>query len=174
MKTHQQKSIAGFSLVEVLIALVVISGSMISLAKFQSDIFKNNTIAKQRTEATIIAQRKIEEYRQLATKGTADATDAIAALIRETTIAGSTTSYTVQVSDATALAKGDVQLNLSVTWDDLNSSTDNTLALTSVVSAQQYSESSVGLKGNIIATTTSPTTAVVPKNSCKRLKKRRA
>ncbi len=167
MKKNPKRLSAGFSLIEVIIALVILSVSMISVAKFQTNVFKNNSLAKQRTEATMIAQGAIEEYRQLFSKGTATAATAITALKNTTSATGGNTTYTVNVDDATALDKGDIQLNLSVSWRDQDSS-NNSIALTSIVSAQQYSESSLALKGEVIPV--APTTEAKPRNSCVRLK----
>ncbi len=146
MKTYPKKLTAGFSLVEVLIALVIGSVSMISMAKFQTDVIKNNAIAKQRTEATVIAQRAIEKYRQLYSKGTVAAIGDITTLKNNTSVAGGNTNFSVQVDDATIFASGDVKLYLTVTWDDLDRTSDNSVQLTTVVSAQPHSQSGVILK----------------------------
>jgi Tfp pilus assembly protein PilV len=53
----------GFSLIEALIALLVMSFGMLAIAGFQVTLTRNSDVAKQRTEATQLAQQKMEELR---------------------------------------------------------------------------------------------------------------
>ncbi|MCF8209000.1 MAG: hypothetical protein K9K38_06305 [Rhodoferax sp.] len=53
----------GFSMVEIMIVLLVLSGGLLTVGKFQGELFGSNALAKQRTEATMLAQQKLEELR---------------------------------------------------------------------------------------------------------------
>lgn len=53
----------GFTLIEAMVALLVMSFGMLAIAGFQTTLFRNSDIAKQRTEATQLAQQKMEELR---------------------------------------------------------------------------------------------------------------
>lgn len=53
----------GFTLVEVLVALIVLAFGMMAIAGFQLSLSSNSDLAKQRTEATRLAQEKIEQMR---------------------------------------------------------------------------------------------------------------
>lgn len=53
----------GFTLIEALIALLVLSFGMLAIAGFQVTLTRSSDIAKQRSEATRLAQEKMEELR---------------------------------------------------------------------------------------------------------------
>ncbi len=58
-KSQQQ----GFSLLESMVTLLVMSMGMVPLAQFQGNLTRGSTLAKQRTEAAGIAQRTLETLR---------------------------------------------------------------------------------------------------------------
>lgn len=70
-----KRSARGFTLVEALVALVVLAFGMMALAGFQTSLSRNSDIAKQRTEATRLAQQKMEELRSLAWASLAGGSD---------------------------------------------------------------------------------------------------
>ena len=53
----------GFTLIEALIALLVLSFGMLAIAGFQVTLTRSSDIAKQRSEATRLAQQKMESLR---------------------------------------------------------------------------------------------------------------
>ncbi|NWG73626.1 MAG: prepilin-type N-terminal cleavage/methylation domain-containing protein [Rubrivivax sp.] len=53
----------GFTLIEALIALVVIAGGALAVAGFQLHMSRASDVAKQRSEAVRLAQQKLEELR---------------------------------------------------------------------------------------------------------------
>ena len=66
----------GFTLLEALIALLVLSFGMLAIAGFQATLSRNSDLAKQRTEALRLAQQKMERLRafgQVATDPTTGA-----------------------------------------------------------------------------------------------------
>lgn len=60
----------GFSIVEALVALLVLSFGMLAIAGFQITLSRNSDLAKQRTEATRLAQQKMENLRAYTQVGT--------------------------------------------------------------------------------------------------------
>lgn len=54
---------AGFSLVEALVALLVVAFGMLAVAGFQATLSYNSDVAKQRSEAVRLAGQKMEELR---------------------------------------------------------------------------------------------------------------
>ena len=62
MKTALRKQL-GFTIIETLIALLVMGVGILSLAGMQSAILRNVDISQQRTEATRLAQEKMEALR---------------------------------------------------------------------------------------------------------------
>jgi type IV pilus modification protein PilV len=65
-RTSSARRQAGFSLLEALIALLVVSFGMLGIASFQYTLSRASDIAKQRTEATRIAQRELDRLRSFA------------------------------------------------------------------------------------------------------------
>jgi type IV pilus modification protein PilV len=57
---HRQ---AGFSLIEALVALLVVAFGMLGIASFQFTLSRASDVAKQRTEATRIAQKELDRLR---------------------------------------------------------------------------------------------------------------
>jgi len=53
----------GVSLLEVMIALVVLAIGSVSLVKFHSDLIRHSTTAQQQAVASLLAQKKIETFR---------------------------------------------------------------------------------------------------------------
>lgn len=63
-QTQRYRSSArGFTLIEALVALLVLSFGMLAIAGFQVTLTRNSDLAKQRTEATRLAQQKMESLR---------------------------------------------------------------------------------------------------------------
>ena len=63
MKAHYKKPAHGFALIEALVAMMVVSFGMLAVAGFQTTLSLNADVAKQRTEATRLAQEKMEQLR---------------------------------------------------------------------------------------------------------------
>jgi len=67
---HQMKSWgkhcqSGFSMVEVLVAILLLTVGLLALAKMQTQAVASNNYGNQLTEATFLAQDKLEELRLL-------------------------------------------------------------------------------------------------------------
>lgn len=63
MKALYKKPAHGFALIEALVTLMVVSFGMLAVAGFQITLSLNADVAKQRTEATRLAQQKLEQLR---------------------------------------------------------------------------------------------------------------
>jgi type IV pilus modification protein PilV len=63
ISTRAPRREAGFSLIEALIALLVVAFGLLGIASFQYTLSQASDVAKQRTEATRIAQREIDRLR---------------------------------------------------------------------------------------------------------------
>lgn len=53
----------GFGLIEVLIALVILGAGLLAVVRMQTHVFSASSLSKQRTEATALCQKKVEELR---------------------------------------------------------------------------------------------------------------
>lgn len=63
MTTNEQSGMRGFSLIEVLIAVVILSFGMLALAALQGGLFRAGAETKARASATAFAQRRIEDIK---------------------------------------------------------------------------------------------------------------
>ena len=63
----QVKLFKGFSMIEVLIATVVLGVGLVGIAQFQGSVMKNSSLSKQRIEAINFAEEKLENLRHFST-----------------------------------------------------------------------------------------------------------
>lgn len=122
----------GFSLVEALIALLVMSFGMLALSGMQLSLSRNADVAKQRTEAMRLAQARIEEMRSFTGIGTGAINwNGLDAMVTTTTTTN--TSYTV----ASAMSGVDTDalraVNVQVDWVDRTGAAQR-VSLASVIS----------------------------------------
>lgn len=106
MKNHNTLSSAGirrqqrgFAIVEALVAFLIVAFGMMAIAAFQFTLSRSSDVAKQRTEATRIAQREIDRLRSFRQRG-ADGTPGDANLSFAENLAASST-FPVAFSDVT-------------------------------------------------------------------------
>lgn len=127
-----RKTAAGFSLIEVLVSLVILSVGLLSLAKFQTNIMRSNIQAKERTDATLLAQEVIDIYRS----------ETIGQIsVPEFVDDYQTTSFTV-TQRVRVLSMDEKEIKVTVTWPDMahadaEVTDETTVSLMSVVSEQK-------------------------------------
>jgi type IV pilus modification protein PilV len=121
MNKFSSRNSKGFSLIEVLIALVVVGVGILGISQLQAIFLKNSSDANQRSVAVAIAQKKIDDLRSYAqlTSDTAWAGETIAAsLISYTHIADNAGGAALGSSDLlanTAIQVGNYSYNM--VWD---------------------------------------------------------
>ncbi|MBP2683272.1 MAG: putative rane protein [Deltaproteobacteria bacterium] len=71
MGGHKLQRQEGFSLIEVLVALVILAVGLLGLALFQTTAIKGNAIASKWTVATELAQDRLEKFRHVGSDNTA-------------------------------------------------------------------------------------------------------
>src|SRR5262245_40042009 len=119
---HQQSR--GVSLVEAMVALAVMAFGMLTVVGVQSTLRLNGDIAKQRTEATRIAQESLEQTRAFEVIETGDAAPGqlawadVVDSTRNVTPNNSNTTYRVQRVVATYSEPAAKALRVTVTWND--------------------------------------------------------
>jgi type IV pilus modification protein PilV len=147
MKTNPAPAARGFTLLEVLVALVVLATGLLALAKFQGTLMQDNALSKQRTEATMYAQQKIEmlrsyslmtTYNTMAT-GSDTVTGTSATFARSWSITPHTSTSAPQYTTVA----------VSMVWTD-NGGTRQTYTLSTNIAANNPVNT-----GQLIATTTS-------------------
>jgi type IV pilus modification protein PilV len=124
---------SGFTLIEALVALLVMAFGMLAIASLQTTLSRSSDIAKQRSEAVRLAQVKMEELRSFdgidsGSGAYTYADNVVSNTLGESitaTVAGSNTAFTrswaITRSDgATATTGDDLEkwINVQVVWND--------------------------------------------------------
>ena len=133
----QRRAQAGFTLIEALVALLVVSFGMLAIAGMQTTLARSSDLAKQRSEAVRLAQIKMEQLRSfdsiVSGSGTWNySTDVVSGADAAVTPTNSNTaftrSWTVTGTDGvTAAGANDAQkwIHVLVQWADRSSTTLN-------------------------------------------------
>lgn len=126
---------SGFALIEALIALLVMSFGMLALSGMQMTLARSADIAKQRTEAMRLAQRKIDEYRSftsiLAAGGHVIVWNTLPGSFTETVVTNAT--YTVATTLAGANTDAMRPVSVQVSWAD-RANQSQSITISSVIS----------------------------------------
>lgn len=125
-----------------MVTLLLLSVVLVALARFQVIAMQDNSLAKSRTVAVNLAQNKIEILRNFADNESYDAinsgSDSIGPPGSNATmlLTGLNTTYTRSWSVSSGKTPYDMQLEVIVTWPDLNGVEDITtrIVLTSDIS----------------------------------------
>jgi Tfp pilus assembly protein PilV len=117
---HLRRRQSGFALMEAMIALLVMAFGILAISGMQVSLSRNADMAKQRTEAMRLAQRKIDEYRSFTSiavaAGHTIVWDTLPASASETVVTNA--SYTVATALAGATADAMRPLRVQVSWID--------------------------------------------------------
>jgi type IV pilus modification protein PilV len=150
MKTRLLSVPRGFTILEALIALLVMSFGMLALSGMQLNLSRNADVAKQRAEATRLAQDRIEQMRSFTglTSGAINWNGLDALVNQDVTKATDYfTNTTYTVASSMGGADGDTfrTLRARVTWNDRANQAQE-VNLYSVISRIDPNET--GLLGN--------------------------
>ncbi|MEO5353625.1 MAG: prepilin-type N-terminal cleavage/methylation domain-containing protein [Magnetococcus sp. XQGC-1] len=117
MMLHGDKR--GFSLVEALIALLILSTGLLALGRFQGSVAQASAQAKARTEALRLAEEQIEIVRGFTTLAAAGTTTAASG--QSDTVSGSNALFT-RTWYRTNLANNTQEIRVTVSWQDRSGS----------------------------------------------------
>ena len=146
--TASRRGQLGFSIIESLIALVIMGFGILSLAGMQVALSRSSDDAKQRTEAVRLAQEKIESFRSytgIASTVVGQGTTSTTAL-NWSVLAGSTDIITTNAAYTRTWALGGSSddsmrgLTVDVAWTD-RAGVNQTVSLSSVVSKTNPADS---------------------------------
>lgn len=149
MKISTPPAVRGFTLLEVLVALVVLATGLLALAKFQGTLMQDNALSKQRTEATMYAQQKIEMLRSYSLMSTYTGMTS-----GSDTITGTSSSFTrtwTITPHSTSTAPQYTTVAVTITWTD-NGGGNQSYTLNTNIAANDPVNT-----GQLIATTTTTT-----------------
>ena len=151
MKKILHSRISGFSLIEALIAAVVVAVAMLGLANLQGITLINSADSRMKTHALNLAQDKIEELRGFANQNTYTGYTGS----DNNTVAGANSTFTRTwtITDCSVsgncTAQGNYkQANTTVTWIDRQNATQ-TVQLTSYIAEADPVKSGVVLLNSI-------------------------
>ncbi len=138
---------AGFSLTEVLIALLVFCASLAALAKFESHLIATNNLAAQRSEALGLTEQKLEALRDYSVVNTTSGYIAYEDIVSGSdTVTGNNATYTRTwtVTNYTTIAYNVV--DITTTWTASNGSSKS-LTLSTVIASIDPASSGLAIKG---------------------------
>ncbi len=102
----------GFSLIEVLVALVILSFSLLALAGLMVTSTKNNSFGNHMTEAATFAKDKLEELRTVKWDDLRDGSHADAQLLQGSTGINYARNWTITTSGSLKT------ITINVNWND--------------------------------------------------------
>lgn len=127
----------GMSLLEILVTLLILAGSLLALAKFDGLITQAYSEAEQRSEATLLAQQCVEELRAFARNlsfpvtATMCGAAGLASGTHATEVAGASAAYARSWTVTSQLNPARTVMTVTVSWTD-HSSAAQSVALTSI------------------------------------------
>jgi prepilin-type N-terminal cleavage/methylation domain-containing protein len=136
----KSRGIEGFSMLEVLIAICILSIAIMGLASLQSRGIRGNDLGNRTSQAIALAQDKLEElinsgsgtsYPLAATAGTNDPNNPI----DETGSAGGVFTRSWQIQDATPV-NGSQTITVTVNWSDLIG--QHTISVDGMIASDAY------------------------------------
>lgn len=139
--TTARSRVRGFTLLEALVALLVMSFGMLAIAGFQANLSRSSDLAKQRTEAMRLAQQKMESLRTYA-KVTTDSSTPHVVNYTDDVISSTVATQETHTSNATFLTTWTATSNttdtekriwINVSWTDRANDAQN-VSLVSVIS----------------------------------------
>jgi Tfp pilus assembly protein PilV len=136
----------GSTLIEVLITVSLLGTGLLATGKFQTNMISGNNIAKQRGEALVVTQEKLEDlrgYGTLTASGSAPAYDSIAS--GQDTTTGRNATYTRTWTVTTYTNPSYKTVNVVTTW----TATDNSNQ--SVMLGSHISRKDPATQGNALA-----------------------
>lgn len=143
--TARQATLRGFTILEVLIALIVMAFGLLSIAGMQLMLSRNADVAKQRSEATRLAEERIENLRAYdgIGSGTIDWNNLPTAT--QTVNTNTNTTFTVSVSLAGTTSDSLRPVSVTASWIDRAGDAQQ-VVLSSVLSKSDPKY--IGLVGN--------------------------
>jgi len=130
---HKTSSQSGFSLTEVMIAVLIFLFSLIALAKFLGNLFAMDSYANQRTEALEMARQKLADLQSFAVINTTSGYTAYNDIATGSdTVTGVTTTYTRNWTVTPNTTIGYDTVLMKVTWTAQDGSS-KILQLTSII-----------------------------------------
>jgi Tfp pilus assembly protein PilV len=119
-KTMMPKQQSGQGLIEILIVSVIIIISSVALIQFQAMISYRDSLALQRSDATVLALQKIESLRDFQVLNTQTPYAAYSDIASGTgTSVGTNTTFTLTWTVTTNVTYSSKMIDVTVSWNDI-------------------------------------------------------
>lgn len=136
---------AGFSLVEIMASLFILSVGLLGLAKFQGNIWYYVSIARQQAEAAIIGEQKLENLRSFEViNNTSGYTSYNSIATGSATTSGLDANYALAWTVTAATNPTYKTVDLTVSWTDRRSLTQS-IALSTIIAGVDPQQSGMAM-----------------------------
>jgi Tfp pilus assembly protein PilV len=120
MKTSRLNKQSGQGLIEILIVCIIVVICTVSLAIFQASLSYKDSLALQRSDATVLALSQLESLRDFQVLNTTSPYAAYSDIASgSSTSNGVNATYTITWTVTTVASPSYKVLDVSVTWNDL-------------------------------------------------------
>ena len=144
MNYSNKQRIRGFTIVEILVAMLILGFGLVGVSQMQGKVVKQNTLSKQRINAINIAEGKLEELRNIVTmteyNNLTSANNPVYSINADTTNNYSS-DYTVYTTVNEDSSKKFKTVSIRVQWPDMsnngNPSQYTTFDISTVVSSRR-------------------------------------
>lgn len=158
MDIISRKGMLGSSLIESVVALLILSIGFVGVAKLQAELTANNSLSKQRTEASTIAQDMIEEYRSFGEMSTTSGFEAYSDIASERmSITGVNAVYAAAAVVTESTSPAYKTVTVTVGWTGATREAQ-TISLSTIIAGQDptsianYSSSSSTITPTVVET----------------------
>ena len=113
MKTQKPRDESGFTLIEVMVSIIILSIGVLGLAPLMAVSITGNAFSNEATRANVIAQDRIEELKNVVSFASLPHTDSV--------VVDNQYTYVERVDDSTTdgtVPDGVYKIFIRVTWTD--------------------------------------------------------
>ncbi len=139
--------VRGFTLIEILVSLIILSGGLLAVAKFQVFVLQSGTESKQRTEAVLLGQQKLELLRSFVQIAACSACTNYSADITNgsDTASGRNAVFTRAWTVTTSTNPAYKTVEIKVTWADMHGVTQTVVLNSRITNADPASSGNLVL-----------------------------
>lgn len=144
---HYTTKVRGFTLIEILVSLIILSGGLLAVAKFQVFVLQSGNESKQRTEAVLLGQQKLELLRSFVQIAACSACTNYSANITNgnDAVTGRNAVFTRTWTVTTSTNPAYKTVEMKVTWADMHGATQRVVLNSRITNADPASSGNLVL-----------------------------